>query len=322
MANLQKLCEQLAPLEIAYADVRFYDVDVEQTEQQYEGLMSLLNKELHDEKILNESAAQLAAEFELLHSKLIDTSVCYELDEILNYHLPSLQAQIQLLEDKNDDTKRNRIHVDRKCEPTVELLKKQLKQLYVLINVKLDTAARIEKDEKIAALKMTVENLRSKTCDEEELVKLEEQLQQFSVEDENVQTLAADVKKLRADKNAQMEYLKVLNDKFEKLRIRMKTLQKCKDDAHSVSTIDEKCNAFESVYNEACEILLSINELINESTVHNIDPVFFVSEYEHVKDFAKDCKVKMFLLNFILIVIERKMRKYIISYNILIYCIV
>uniref|UniRef100_A0A1I7VRU4 Dynactin subunit 3 n=1 Tax=Loa loa TaxID=7209 RepID=A0A1I7VRU4_LOALO len=60
MSKLQSLSEQLHPLETAYADVRFYDVDVEQTQQQYENLICLMNRELHDENILNESTQQLA----------------------------------------------------------------------------------------------------------------------------------------------------------------------------------------------------------------------------------------------------------------------
>jgi hypothetical protein len=36
MRNLQNLSEQLDPLESAYADVRFFDVGVEQTQQQYD----------------------------------------------------------------------------------------------------------------------------------------------------------------------------------------------------------------------------------------------------------------------------------------------
>jgi hypothetical protein len=36
MYNLQNLSEQLDPLESAYADVRFFDVGVEQTQQQFD----------------------------------------------------------------------------------------------------------------------------------------------------------------------------------------------------------------------------------------------------------------------------------------------
>ena len=36
MERLQKLSEELDPLESPYADVRFFDVDVEQTQQHYD----------------------------------------------------------------------------------------------------------------------------------------------------------------------------------------------------------------------------------------------------------------------------------------------
>jgi hypothetical protein len=36
MQRLQKLSEELNPLESPYADVRFFDVDVEQTQQHYD----------------------------------------------------------------------------------------------------------------------------------------------------------------------------------------------------------------------------------------------------------------------------------------------
>lgn len=84
MVKLQNLSEQLDPLETAYADVRFYDVDVEQTQQQYENLMSLMNNELHDESILNESVQQLAREIERLNSELsTEPVVCEQLEEVI-----------------------------------------------------------------------------------------------------------------------------------------------------------------------------------------------------------------------------------------------
>lgn len=92
MLKLQNLSEQLDPLETAYADVRFYDVDVEQTQQQYEDLMSALNNELQDESILNESAQQLAGEVERLSAELASEPVTNEeLSEvILAYFITAL----------------------------------------------------------------------------------------------------------------------------------------------------------------------------------------------------------------------------------------
>lgn len=82
MIKLQSLSEQLDPLESAYADVRFFDVDVEQTQQQFEDLMSLMDSELHDENILIESAQQLQHELQRLESELIDDLSKEHLDEV------------------------------------------------------------------------------------------------------------------------------------------------------------------------------------------------------------------------------------------------
>lgn len=89
MSKLQSLSEQLDPLETAYADVRFYDVDVEQTQQQYENLISLMSSELHDENILNESTQQLARELEYLNGKLSMEPIAREqLEEVIDIFLP------------------------------------------------------------------------------------------------------------------------------------------------------------------------------------------------------------------------------------------
>ncbi|VDN03368.1 unnamed protein product, partial [Onchocerca ochengi] len=149
MTKLQSLSEQLDPLEAAYADVRFYDVDVEQTQQQYENLISSMNSELHDENILNESAQQLARELEYLNGKLSIEPVIHEqLEEMLNHQLPSLQAQLQFLQTRDDEAKRTRIHVDRLSQPAIETLTEQLNHICLLVKQQLDNLAKAESQEK------------------------------------------------------------------------------------------------------------------------------------------------------------------------------
>ncbi|KHN71615.1 Nuclear anchorage protein 1 [Toxocara canis] len=86
MIKLQNLSEQLDPLESAYADVRFFDVDVEQTQQQFEDLMSLIDNELHDENILIESAQQLQRELERLEGELVNGVSKEQIDEVSRTH--------------------------------------------------------------------------------------------------------------------------------------------------------------------------------------------------------------------------------------------
>lgn len=75
MLKLQNLSEQLEPLEVAYTDVRFHDVDVEQTEQQFEDLMSVMNNELYDERVLNETAQQLDVELQNLNETIMNETI-------------------------------------------------------------------------------------------------------------------------------------------------------------------------------------------------------------------------------------------------------
>lgn len=69
MKILGSLCDQLSPLATTYADVRFFDVDVEQTQEEYENLMSEMNRELNDEKAFCEQQEQLTAEFGRIESE-------------------------------------------------------------------------------------------------------------------------------------------------------------------------------------------------------------------------------------------------------------
>uniref|UniRef100_A0A1I7VDT4 Septation ring formation regulator EzrA n=1 Tax=Loa loa TaxID=7209 RepID=A0A1I7VDT4_LOALO len=226
MSKLQSLSEQLHPLETAYADVRFYDVDVEQTQQQYENLICLMNRELHDENILNESTQQLARELGYLNSKLSMESVVREqLEEILNHQLPPLQAQLQFLQTKDDEAKRIRIHVNRVSQLSIETLAEQLNHICLLVNEQLESLAKVERQEKAVIIKMELEKLRIGPYDEEGLVKVEEQLQQLPAEDKDTQILAVEVQKLRANKIERDALEKEIELKLAKLLNRMNVIR-------------------------------------------------------------------------------------------------
>ncbi|CAD6184176.1 unnamed protein product [Caenorhabditis auriculariae] len=70
VANLQRLSEALNPLESAYAEVRFADVDTEQTQKQYDELLNELATELEDDRVLGESAELIAKEIEEIRAVL------------------------------------------------------------------------------------------------------------------------------------------------------------------------------------------------------------------------------------------------------------
>ncbi|PIO68081.1 hypothetical protein TELCIR_10147 [Teladorsagia circumcincta] len=63
--RLQELSELLDPLDSAYADVRFIDVDAEQTVQQYDDVLNELSSEIEDESLLCDSQRRSDLEKEL-----------------------------------------------------------------------------------------------------------------------------------------------------------------------------------------------------------------------------------------------------------------
>lgn len=83
MVVLQDLSEQLDPLETAYADVRFFDVDVEQTQQECETLMSEMNDELDEENVLSDQEKQVVDEMSRIENKLISKPTLEDVEEVI-----------------------------------------------------------------------------------------------------------------------------------------------------------------------------------------------------------------------------------------------
>ncbi|KAJ1374428.1 CAMSAP CH domain [Parelaphostrongylus tenuis] len=72
--KLQELSERLDPLESASAEVRFIDVDVEQTEKQYDDLLNELLTEIEDEKRLCDSVDHFINEINSICNLLTETT--------------------------------------------------------------------------------------------------------------------------------------------------------------------------------------------------------------------------------------------------------
>ncbi|VDK66014.1 unnamed protein product, partial [Gongylonema pulchrum] len=301
MVKLQNLSEQLDPLETAYADVRFYDVDVEQTQQQYENLMSAMNNELQEESILNESAQQLAREIERLNIELASELVQHEqLEEILNHQLPALQAQLQLLRAKDDEASRARIHVHRMSQPAVEALLGQMNRICELVREKLDELAGAEKQEKIMMIRLELEALSNEECDEERIAKLEKQLQELHFKDEETEVLVSRVHELRIKKNKRVALANKIEGRLIELVNRMNmidsNLRAVMDDRErrkmAASTgVDMQISALESALSEAAgEILPLLNELCSQSHHENIIIPSIQLQLENVQKFIEKCK--------------------------------
>lgn len=85
---MQLLCEELDPLEATYADVRFIDVDYDQTEKQYNIILSDLSKEINDENQFNNEANELQQKM----NKVIVLCESNNFDALKNCQLNTLPA--------------------------------------------------------------------------------------------------------------------------------------------------------------------------------------------------------------------------------------
>lgn len=84
MTVLEDLSQQLDPLETAYADVRFFDVDVEQTDLEFSNLISAMNDEMNEENALNDQAKQMLDEIGRVANRLVSESTVDGVDRVCN----------------------------------------------------------------------------------------------------------------------------------------------------------------------------------------------------------------------------------------------
>ena len=82
MEKLQPLAEQLNPLESSYADVRFLDVDYEQSAKQYESILEVFRKEIDEENEMLDLAKQFEAELSNLQAVALPEDV----EQLISYH--------------------------------------------------------------------------------------------------------------------------------------------------------------------------------------------------------------------------------------------
>ncbi|VDK44324.1 unnamed protein product, partial [Anisakis simplex] len=305
MAILQELSEQLDPLETSYADVRFFDVDVEQTQQQYEDLMSLIDNELHDENVLGESTEQLHHELLRLSDELKAALNHEQLDEILQHQLPALQAQYNLLKSKHDEAKQTRVHVDRSSEPSTDALARELESIAELTRQKITELAEAEKQEKIVMVRLELEKLSTEAPVEEQLINIEEQLRQLPTEDEETKALSERIQQIRADKEKHDAMEKSLEEKLANVSQRnddldtmLKPLMEAKrlraegkKQREPTEPIEEHIALLNDVVNELeRDIAVQLDDIAQQSQQHEVQLPSLPRERERAEMMASECR--------------------------------
>ena len=195
--NLQRLSELLDPLESAYADVRFFDVDAEQTQKQYDDLLNELMTELEDEKVLRDSTTHVQQEIAALEAMLNSSPTAENIKSIEEHQLPAVIAQLELLKSKASEAETARKHVQANSTSLAALV---------------DRSSKLEED--LNKAKASLE----KESEEQLVLVLTLKLTQLeatpleAVDDATIEELASEISLLPADQ--QNEY----RSKIEKVQ--------------------------------------------------------------------------------------------------------
>ncbi|PIC51505.1 hypothetical protein B9Z55_001996 [Caenorhabditis nigoni] len=219
IANLQRISELLDPLESAYADVRFLDVDAEQTRHQYDTVLSDVDAELEDETLLKQSADQVTKEIDDI-SKMIDSTDPEKsiLDTIAKSDIPALKAQINRIKDRivNADASRKHVTTDPKI---AEDLENKLAKLEAELDDAIKTCDEHDKEQLILSLKLNISQFEQLPLDQlkpDDLKTAEKEITN-SLKPEEAEPLLAKIQELRDAKRADDEARSAAHDNLVSL---------------------------------------------------------------------------------------------------------
>ena len=177
--TLQELSELLDPLESAYADMRFIDVDVEQTSKQYDDLLNELSTEIEDEKHLRDSVDHFINEMNSICSLLTEQPTKECVENIERFQLPALQAQLSMLQQRHNEANNTRKHVDPDMSQ-LSVLNDRMSSFDVLMKNAQESIDRCEQERLFALLTMNLSQLETiplRELTEESLVDIERELE-------------------------------------------------------------------------------------------------------------------------------------------------
>lgn len=199
LEKLQPMAEQLDPLETCYADVRFLDVDYEQTERQYESTMDDLRREIDEENELIDLAKQLEAELKN-HQAAIKGANIEQLTHSSDQLIPHLYARLHELKTRIANAGKQR----RIVRPSASIDKSEamLSEVDASAKESLGVLAKKEQEAAIEEIQTKVHQLQTYATIEE-IQFAEDKLQNLTFDNELVQELKqqlAAVKQHQAEK--------------------------------------------------------------------------------------------------------------------------
>ncbi|KAJ1374423.1 CAMSAP CH domain [Parelaphostrongylus tenuis] len=214
VSKLQELSERLHPLESVNADVRFIDVDVEQTEKQFDDVLNELSTEIKDEKHLCDSIDHFINEINSICSLLTEEPTKDRMENIEQFQLPALQAELSALQEKHSEANNTRKHVDADSS-RLSVLNDGMSSLGALMKVAEESIEKNEQEALIALLRMKLLQLTTlplRELSEESLVDVENQL--GSLSSEHADQLRNQIEQLRDMKKKHDDTTKETLERF------------------------------------------------------------------------------------------------------------
>ncbi|ETN83934.1 hypothetical protein NECAME_01727 [Necator americanus] len=212
--QLQELSELLDPLESAYADVRFIDVDAEQMEKQYDDVLNELSTEIEDENLLCDSVDHFNTEMNNICDLLAGNPSKENIENIEQFQIPALRAQLSMLKERHDEANHARKHVDPDSS-RFAVLEDRMQSLDALLEDAKKAAEKDEQERLIVTLTIRLSQIEAiplREITEDSLNDIEKQV--HDLPKEKVEQLQKRIEDLR---NAKEQQDHTVRDTIERL---------------------------------------------------------------------------------------------------------
>ncbi|CAI4225795.1 unnamed protein product [Auanema sp. JU1783] len=180
--NLQRLSELLNPLECTFTDVRFIDVDAEQTNKQYDEILDELANEIEEEKSLNDFIEHIEKELQQINQLLSTNPAAEVIDSLEIHEIPAIRSQIDILKNKKEELQAGNKHIKPDQSNKVPALCEQVPDLDGRLQEAKAVQKQAEQEEVAQLLIAQVTQLTQKPLDqlsEEDVADVERNLEKL-----------------------------------------------------------------------------------------------------------------------------------------------
>ena len=206
LENLHQLAQQLDPMEMAYSEVRFLDVDFEQLEKEYDDLIREMGNEIEEEKALDSQIAQFCCQVDDLQANLVkaeDEGSIASLQELLTKTINDLLSKLEEFNQQHAQAKQTRRHVARSEMPSLEQLGNAIGNADAKVKEILKSIEQKQTDAIVEKIQSVLAMASEEIPPEAQILECSEHLQQVPLEDSRSEELCQKVEELKWKKKRQ-----------------------------------------------------------------------------------------------------------------------